>query len=468
MNLKIDRLNLLDVTMGRNTCGNCEEIYKEKLLQYLENEAWGDVQAYFEMRAWEKYHQVITKLAQDSREIGACKLAEMLDPLAVAAKEENPYYIEKHQAEAMRVYLAILEEIENAVENHDVLKTEVLTEKTAHILLVDDEIESLEQAESILSSFYHVSRAESANEALEIMKKNSPDLVMIDIYMPETDGFEMMKLLQQEELGKDIPVILFTTEHSQEIEVRSFKAGAQDFVTKPFRADIILRRVSRILELSKLQKDLQREVEKQTRQAEERRKQVERLSDQIISALAETIDAKDTYTNGHSLRVAQYSVEIAKRAGKNEEEQECIYYMGMLHDIGKIGIPDAIITKNSGLSDKEYVMTRKHPEIGAEILATISEIPDLGIGARWHHERYDGTGYPDGLKGMEIPEEARLIAVADAYDAMASKRSYRDVLPQNVIYEEIKKGRGTQFDPVFADIMLTMMEEDKDYNMREK
>jgi len=214
--------------------------------------------------------------------------------------------------------------------------------------------------------------------------------------------------------------------------------------------------------------DLQKEVEKQTRRAEERRKQVERLLDQLINALAETIDAKDTYTNGHSLRVAKYSKEIAKRAGKTKEEQERIHYMAMLHDIGKIGIPDSIITKSSSLSDKEYIVTRKHPEIGAEILANISEIPDLGVGARWHHERYDGTGYPDGLKGTDIPEEARLIAVADAYDAMASKRSYRDVLPQKDVYEEIQKGKGTQFDPVFADIMLQMMDEDINYQMREK
>lgn len=194
----------------------------------------------------------------------------------------------------------------------------------------------------------------------------------------------------------------------------------------------------------------------------------ERLFIQFINALAETIDAKDSYTNGHSVRVAQYSVQIAERAGKSKEDQERIHYMGLLHDIGKIGIPDSIITKNSGLSDKEYVVARKHPEIGAEILAKITEMPDIGIGARWHHERYDGTGYPDGLKENEIPEEARIIAVADAYDAMASRRSYHDVLPQKEVYEEIKKGKGTQFDPVFADIMLTLIEEDIEYNMREK
>ncbi len=203
-------------------------------------------------------------------------------------------------------------------------------------------------------------------------------------------------------------------------------------------------------------------------QVEERHKQAERLFNQFINALAETIDAKDSYTNGHSLRVAQYSVQIARRAGKSREDQERIHYMALLHDIGKIGIPDSIITKNSGLSDKEYVVARKHPEIGAEILAKITEMPYLGTGARWHHERYDGTGYPDGLKGSEIPEEARIIAVADAYDAMASRRSYRDVLPQQEVYEEIKKGMGTQFDPVFADIMLALIKEDSAYDMREK
>jgi len=286
--------------------------------------------------------------------------------------------------------------------------------------------------------------------------------------MPGVDGFEVMDELQKNPETSQIPVVLLTGDSDREVEISGFEKGAQDFIVKPFVADVMLHRVSRILELSRLQKDLQKEVEKQTRKAEERRRQVERLSDQIIRALAETIDAKDTYTNGHSLRVAEYSVEIAKRAGMTPEEQEHIYYMGMLHDIGKIGIPDSIITKSSSLSEKEYYVTRKHPEIGAEILENISEIPDLGVGARWHHERYDGTGYPDGLKGPEIPEAARIIAVADAYDAMASKRSYRDVLPQEDVYEEIRKGKGTQFDPVFADIMLQMMDEDNNYKMQEK
>lgn len=343
-----------------------------------------------------------------------------------------------------------------------------MSSEYAHILVVEDETESRMEAEKILQKQFTVSLAGSAAEAMEIMKTLVPDVLLLEVDMPEVNGFEVMKHLQKDAEKSSIPVIFLTTEYSQSVEVKGFEAGAQDFIRKPFVADIMIQRVSRVLELSRLQKHLQEEVERQTKRAEERRKQVERLSNQIINALAESIDAKDSYTNGHSLRVAQYSVKIAERAGKSKEEQERIHYMGLLHDIGKIGIPDSIITKNSSLSDKEYYVTRKHPEIGAEILSNISEIPDIGMGARWHHERYDGTGYPDGLRGDEIPEEARIIAVADAYDAMASRRSYRDVLPQQVVYEEIKKGKGTQFDPVFAEVMLALMEEDTAYDMREK
>lgn len=343
-----------------------------------------------------------------------------------------------------------------------------MSSKQGYILVVEDDKESRLEAEKILQKQFTVSLAENAEEALEIIKKRIPDVLLLEADMPVVNGFEFMKLLQANVDMSSVPVIFLTTDYNQSVEVKGFEAGAQDFIRRPFVAEIMIQRVSRVLELSRLQKHLQDEVFLQTKRAEERRKQVERLSNQIINALAESIDAKDSYTNGHSMRVAQYSVKIAERAGKSKEEQERIHYMGLLHDIGKIGIPDSIITKNSSLSDKEYYVTRKHPEIGAEILANISEIPDLGIGARWHHERYDGTGYPDGLKGEEIPEEARIIAVADAYDAMASKRSYRDVLPQQVVYGEIKKGKGTQFDPVFADIMLVLMEEDTAYTMREK
>lgn len=225
--------------------------------------------------------------------------------------------------------------------------------------------------------------------------------------------------------------------------------------------------IKTLAELNDLKKNLQKEVKRQTRAAEDKREKVERLSQQVILTLAKTIDAKDKYTNGHSERVANYSMQIARRMGLSENEQHEIYYMGLLHDIGKIGISDTIINKTEQLTDEEYRMILKHPEIGEDILKNISEIPGISIGAKFHHEKYDGSGYPAGLSGGNIPLQARIIGIADAYDAMASKRSYRNVLPQEVVRAEILKGRGTQFDPICADILLEMIDEDKEYKMRE-
>ena len=140
----------------------------------------------------------------------------------------------------------------------------------------------------------------------------------------------------------------------------------------------------------------------------------------------------------------------------------------MLHDVGKIGVPNSIINKPDRLDEEEYEIIKSHPGMGSKILKNITEMPSLAMGARWHHERYSGGGYPDNLKGEDIPEEARIIAVADAYDAMSSHRSYRDVLPQDKVRSEIENGKGTQFDPEFARIMLQLIDEDKDYKMREQ
>ena len=194
-------------------------------------------------------------------------------------------------------------------------------------------------------------------------------------------------------------------------------------------------------------------------------RKVEAMNIQVVSALAAAIDAKDPYTNGHSSRVAKYSRMIAKRAGYSESRQDEIYMMGLLHDVGKIGVPDEVLNYPGKLSAEDFEKIKKHPMIGYNILQSIKERSGLSIGARWHHERYAGGGYPDGIAGEEIPEEARIIAVADAYDAMSSKRNYRDLMPQAKVREEIEKGSGTQFDPRFAKIMLQMMDEDPEYTM---
>ena len=197
----------------------------------------------------------------------------------------------------------------------------------------------------------------------------------------------------------------------------------------------------------------------------ESRERLDQLNTNIIRALSYTIDAKDRYTSGHSQRVADYSLAIAKRMGKSEADQKIIYYAGLLHDVGKIRVSEEVINKAGKLTEEEFNQIRIHPVSGYHILKDIHEDIRIAYGAKYHHERYDGKGYPNALEGENIPEIARIIGVADAYDAMASNRSYRDALPQEIVRSEIEKGKGKQFDARIADIMLQMIDEDTNYDM---
>ena len=219
--------------------------------------------------------------------------------------------------------------------------------------------------------------------------------------------------------------------------------------------------------ISNYNSELLEKVKEQTAELTEKQQRINELFLQTVTALSEAVDAKDRYTSGHSKRVAEYSRMIAKRLGKSKEEQEEIYRAGLLHDVGKIRIPVDIINKPGKLTDEEYNIIKVHPVTGYHILSGISGSEQIAIAAKYHHERYDGNGYPNGLAGDKIPEVARILGVADAYDAMTSNRSYRSGLPKEVVREEIIKGRGKQFDPEIADIMLQLMEEDKDFNMRQ-
>ncbi len=200
----------------------------------------------------------------------------------------------------------------------------------------------------------------------------------------------------------------------------------------------------------------------------EEQKALHRLFEQTVTAMVNAIDSKDTYTHGHSSRVAEYSRKLAELSGMSEEDCNKVYYSALLHDVGKIGIPDSIINKDGKLTDEEYEIIKQHPVIGEQILSSISEYPYLSIAAHHHHERYDGKGYPDKLKGEDIPKIARIVAVADAYDAMTSMRSYRDAIPQQKVREEIIKCSGTQFDPEIAKYMQHLIDVDTEYQMREK
>ncbi len=337
------------------------------------------------------------------------------------------------------------------------------------IAVVDDDKENLRLiGYTLTEKKMRVSALHSGADLVDFLHKNTPDLILLDVHMPVMDGFETVEKIREIESARRVPVIFLTGDEDAETETRGLDVGAMDFIKKPFIPAVLIARVRHTIDLTRLQQNLSDEVEKKTMELTREYERNQRLSMQIVSSLASSIDQKDTYTSGHSNRVAEYSKEIAKRAGYPAKEQEEIYMTGLLHDVGKIGVPDAIINKPSRLSDDEFDMIKNHPVMGARILKNITELPKLVTGARWHHERYDGRGYPDGLAAEEIPQEARIIAVADAYDAMTSNRSYRDVLSQEIVRSEIEKGKGTQFDPYFADIMLTMIDEDTDYNMREK
>jgi len=322
-----------------------------------------------------------------------------------------------------------------------------------NVTVVDDDPVNLKLAVRALDAEdFRVTALTSGEALLDYAAGHTPDLILLDILMPGMDGFEVMTRLRK--IRKDqcgIPVILFTADDNREMEMKGLQLGATDFIRKPFLPEVLALRVRHVVELGRLQRDLTEEVDRKT-------KENESLSLRVVQSLARAIDAKDAYTNGHSSRVAEYARQIAGRCGYSIRRQNEIYLTGLLHDVGKIGVPDDIINKPGKLTPEEYEVIKTHPVIGEEILRSIRERPELAIGARWHHERYDGTGYPDGLAGNAIPEIARIIAVADAYDAMTSRRSYRDILPYEKVRSEMERGKGTQFDPVFAEVMMGIME----------
>ena len=464
-----ERFPFLNVSTGMSYCANDEDFYLEMLKTYCDSSRLDDIEKFRAESDWPNYRILVHALKSTSLSIGAEGFSEKAKALEFAARDEDADFIAANHDGFIAEYKTLLENIKGALSQSSFSEKAAAAsgEVRAHILVTDDDVMNLKIAEKLLKENYTVSCAASGKEALELLNRERPDLILLDLHMPEMDGFEVLRRLHENPALSDIPVIFLTADDDRSAEVRGFEEGAVDFIRKPFVSEIMLKRVQRILELSRLQHNLQDEVKKQTKTAEERREKVERLSQETVLSLAKAVDAKDKYTNGHSERVAKYAREIAKRSGMSENDQQDIYFMGLLHDIGKIGVPDSVINKPGKLTDEEFAMIKKHPVIGYEILKNITEMPGIGQGARWHHERFGGGGYPDGIKGDEIPVCARIIGVADAYDAMTSKRSYREVLSQEHVRSEIEKGKGTQFDPEFADIMLKMIDEDNWYTMRE-
>ena len=337
------------------------------------------------------------------------------------------------------------------------------TKKLKKVVVVDDDIINLQVAGKILSSGgIHVTALRSGEALFNYLEKENdlPNLILLDCKMPGMSGFDCIRKLHSlESAASKIPVIFLTADESEGAEKEGLSLGAMDFIRKPFVPEVLRLRVNNLIELVTLQNQLYSEVEQKTRENKD-------LFLQVVSSLAAAIDTKDEYTKGHSSRVAEYARMIAKRSGFPDARQDEIYMLGLLHDVGKIGIPVGLLNKPGTLTDEEFAQIRKHSAMGASILKNIENNPKFEQCAMYHHERYDGSGYPSGLKGTEIPEEARIIAVADAYDAMSSDRSYRSHLTQDEIKNELELGMGTQFDPKFAGVMLAIVEEDTEYKYR--
>lgn len=319
-----------------------------------------------------------------------------------------------------------------------------------HILVVDDDKFNLVIATNTLSDGYAVSTIESGEKALLWLESHSVDMILMDIEMKGMNGIETVKLIKEDARWSHIPIIFLTATSESKVESECLQTGADDFITKPFVPMVMRSRVDRIMELYDLRYGLERELLKKT-------KQVEMVTMHSIMSIANTIDAKDKYTSGHSIRVAKCSMAIARELGWTEEEQQNIQYVALLHDIGKIGIPDAVLNKPSNLTEEEFAMIKKHPIIGGEILKEIHTIPHVQEGALFHHERYDGKGYPHGLKGRDIPLFGRIVCIADTYDAMSTDRVYRKRLSDEKIISEYEKYKGTQFDPNLTNLFVRML-----------
>ena len=321
-----------------------------------------------------------------------------------------------------------------------------------HILVVDDTPTNLSFVESVLKDKYKLALAKSGERAIKYLEKTQVDLILLDIMMEGMDGFETFEYIRKLPMNQNTPVVFLTADINVENEIKGLNMGAVDFIRKPFVPEVMLNRVARVLQLEELMTDLEKKVEEKT-------KQIEQISFETIATIASMIEAKDSYTKGHSIRVSEYSARLAKKLGWDEDKIRNLKYIALLHDIGKVGIPDSVLNKPGKLTEIEYGIIKSHTTIGGDILRDIETIPDVALGAKYHHERYDGKGYPEGLGGDEIPEVAKIICICDAYDAMSSKRVYRDKLPVEVIIKQFEEGKGTQFDAYYTDVFIELIKD---------
>ena len=302
---------------------------------------------------------------------------------------------------------------------------------------------------------FHCYEASNGAEALALLEEHPVTLVMSDMRMPKVDGIELLRQVKQR--WPDTAVVMITAVADVEVAVHCLANGAMDYLTKPFHLEEVRARVQQALEKRRLVLENRAHQEQLERRVAEQARQLEELFLAGIQSLAEALEVKDPYTRGHSVRVSQYSSVIARTMGLSDESVRQIELGGNLHDIGKIGVRESVLNKPGRLTDEEYRHIMTHPLVGWRILAPLMSDAPIALNVvRSHHERMDGRGVPDGIGGDEIPLEARIVAVADAFDAMMSGRPYHDrEIHLDDAVRELENNAGTQFDPLVVNAALT-------------
>jgi len=309
------------------------------------------------------------------------------------------------------------------------------------VLIVDDVKENIDVLNGILIENYTIKAAMNGKIALKIAEKFKPDMILLDVIMPEMDGFEVCRKLKDNPITQNIPVIFVTAKSDEVDEARGLEAGAVDYISKPVNALVVQSRVKTHLALSNQQKELAKQIRKKT-------SELQSIQNEIIKSLGRASVYRDNETGAHIERVSEYSYMVAKILKVDEEIAQMLKEASRMHDVGKIGIPDGILNKQGKLNADEYEIMKTHTEIGAEILGEHDYyIMKMSSAiASQHHERYDGKGYPKGLKGSEIALCARIVSVCDVFDALTSKRPYKEHWPFEKAIELLEKEKDKQFD----------------------